>query len=144
MTTTNIFLDSDVVVSSVLSKTGSAFFVLTSSKLSLFVSNYSKNELRKVAKRTNLDFKAITDMLSKNKKIFVLKKPLKTLKKEYRKFVRDEDDAHIVAGAVAVKAEFLLTYNLRDFRIDKIKSDFGILVLTPGNFLQYLRSVDKF
>ena len=54
---------------------------------------------------------------------------------------RDPNDAHIIAGAVKAKAQFLLTYNLKDYKIDKIKKDFGIIVTTPAKFLQYLRSL---
>ena len=144
MTPINIFLDSDVVISSVLSKNGSAHFILASSMFECFVSNYSTKELRKVAERTDLDFKSIKAILDKNTKTSVLRGSLKSFKKEYGQFVRDEDDAHIVAGAHKSKSKFLLTYNAKHYDIDKIKAELGITVIKPGNFLQYLRSQNKY
>lgn len=73
-------------------------------------------------------------------KLINIKKELKTIKQQYREYVTDINDAHIVAGAHVAKVGFLITYNLKHFRIEKIKNDFAILVMTPALFLQYLRS----
>ena len=69
-----------------------------------------------------------------------LKMTSQQINKEFCDYVDDVDDAHIVAGAHQTKARFLVSYNLKDYRIDHIKKDFGIIVLTPGLLLQYLRS----
>lgn len=47
-----------------------------------------------------------------------------------------------MAGAVEIKAKFLLTYNIRHFQRQKISEDFGIVVFTPAQYLQYLRSLE--
>lgn len=144
MTSVKLFLDSDVVISSIISRTGAAYSILISPKYTSFISNYSKSELIKVAKKTNLNIQTLSKIIDKNTKIHNINKPLKLLREEYNKYIKDENDAHIVAGAAEVKVDFLLTYNLKDFQIDRIRSDFNILVLSPGKFLQYLRSLDKF
>lgn len=33
---------------------------------------------------------------------------------------------------------------IKNSKVDKIKNELGVLVIKPGNFLQYLRSRDKF
>lgn len=69
-----------------------------------------------------------------------LNENLSTIEIEYAKYVNDPTDAHIVAGAVNSKSRFLTTYNLKDFKIELIKREFDIIVLSPGTLLQYLRS----
>lgn len=53
-------------------------------------------------------------------------------------FVVDPDDAAILAGAIACKADYLVTNNVADFRRDKILPLFGVQVLTLGDFLSTL------
>lgn len=98
----------------------------------------SSLEIQTVGKRLNLP----GDPLLEHLKGFFLEIPL-TSKKTilYRDFVLDTNDAHIVAGAVEGNASFLLTYNLKDFHKDKIGSELGIVCLSPGDFLQYLRAI---
>lgn len=65
---------------------------------------------------------------------------LKAVKEKFAKYVVDKNDTHIVAGVVRARAKFLISYNLRHYRADVIKGDFGIIIMSPGKFLQYLRS----
>lgn len=67
---------------------------------------------------------------------------LEKIHKDFKDYTWDPDDAHIVAGAAEAKTKFLLTYNIRHFNIQKIKEDFDITVLTPAQYLQYLRSLE--
>ena len=53
----------------------------------------------------------------------------------------DENDAHIVAGAKEAKAKFLVSYNKKDFKVEKSKQDFAVLLITPAHLLQYLKSI---
>lgn len=82
-----------------------------------FISDLSKIEIEEVVKRLTLNLKDLKNLVHQSLKL---------------------DDAHIIAGTK--KAKFLITYNLRHFKIDKIKADLGIIILTPADFLQYLRS----
>jgi putative PIN family toxin of toxin-antitoxin system len=55
----------------------------------------------------------------------------------WRPFLRDPDDDMVVECAVASGSEFIVTHNIKDFqRADSLK----IKVITPGDFLQFLRS----
>ena len=67
---------------------------------------------------------------------------IKMIKKSFKNYVFDEDDTHVVAGAKGTKAKVILSYNLKHFNRLIISEDFGITVLTPSQYLQYLRSLD--
>ena len=124
-----VFVDSDVVISSLISDTGaSAQLLKTNNDIVKVISNLSIKELKIVMTRLKID------------------KPLPKLKiiiidnfKKYSVYSTDPNDAHIVAGAHQVKVKFLITYNLKHYKIEKIKRNLNIIVMTPGIFLQYLR-----
>lgn len=124
-----VFVDSDVVISSLISNTGaSAQLLKTNNNIAKIISNLSKKELKIVMTRLKID------------------KPLPKLKiviidnfEKYSAYSTDPNDAHIVAGAHQAKVNFLITYNLKHYRVERIKQDLNIIVMTPGIFLQYLR-----
>ncbi len=134
------FVDSDVVISSLISPSGAAYFLLHQSNLKLFISDISYKEMCVVIDRLKLDQSAFDKLIKKDLKLVKLTISLPQIKKKYFEFVSDPNDAHIVAGAEATKGKFLISYNLKHFKIDKIKSDLGIILTTPARFLQYLRS----
>ena len=136
-----IFVDSDVIISSFLSQLGAAHLLLSTTSLQLFISSFSKKELETVIQRLGIRSAMLTVLIEKNLEIATLTESLSEIKGSFKKYVLDENDAHILAGAKAAKADFLITYNVKDFKIEKIKKELGILTLTPGNFLQYLRSI---
>jgi len=81
----------------------------------------------------------------------LLKNRLKTIKVKLDKekildkfgdYTNDIKDAHIVAGTKTAKAKFLVTFNIKDYKIEKIQQELGIRVITPGGLMQYLRSID--
>lgn len=133
-----VFLDSNVVFSSLLSTKGASFQILKNNKIIKIISRTIKNEVLEVAKRHNIDLS--------NKKIFAGLKIISLhLKKDkvnklYSSYVSDLEDSHVVAGAHKSKSKFLLTHNIKHYQIAKIQNDLGIIVIKPGLFLQYLRS----
>ena len=136
-----VFIDSDVVISSLLSEKGAAYFLLNEAKSKFFISNISKTELEKVVGRLYIEQIQLKKLIKKALKIIKLKKEISVIKKNYKIYTTDVNDSHIVAGAISSKANYLLTYNSRHFNRQKIKDDFGIIVLTPAQYLQYLRSM---
>lgn len=131
-----VFIDSDVIISSLISDKGAAYFIIHETNLQLFISNKSQEELEKVCGRLGLD---------KNKLKEVIKKKFSTVQLtgvqlDFKSYVLDSFDEHIIAGAKEAKARYLLSYNIRHFQIDKIFRDLNIVVTTPAKFLQYLRS----
>lgn len=136
-----VFVDSDVIISSLLSTKGAAYFLLNKQKDKFTISNFSKKEIRKVADRLEIGQDKL-ESLTKRLKTIKLTQDLTKIKRDFKDYTSDVNDAHIVAGAVRAKAKFLLTYNIRHFNRQKISGNFGIIVLTPAQYLQYLRSTD--
>lgn len=133
------FIDTDVVISSMLSQKGAAYFLLHRSKAKLVVSSLSLLEVEGVSKRLNIDDVNLKKA-KRNLQIVKIDEELKAIKGKYKEFVMDINDAHVVAGAHLSKSDYLISYNLRHFKIDRIKNKLGIIILTPALFLQFLRS----
>jgi len=141
-----IFVDSDVVISSLISSSGAAYLLMNLKKknLKFFISNISQKELQIVSRRLKIESKNLEKLIENRLKVITLKENNKNLSQKFIDYVWDPNDAHIIAGAVRSKANFLLTYNGRHYQKEKIKKDFNILILTPAIFLQYLRSKKEF
>jgi len=137
-----VFVDSDVVISSLISSSGAAFLLLNQSKRDkLVVSNISVKEMRIVVLRMRLGINKLEELLEERLIIIKLKQKAVEFRKTYGNYVTDVNDAHIVAGAVIAKAKFLITYNVRHYKTEKIRSKLEIVILTPAKYLQYLRSL---
>jgi predicted nucleic acid-binding protein len=137
-----VFVDSDVIISSLLSSSGAAYFLLHNvDTVKLSISNLSLQEIRIVVERLSIDSKKLASLLEGNIEIVQLQYTKETVKTAYGSYVLDENDAHIVAGAKEAKAKFLVSYNTKDFKAEKIKQDFAVLLITPAHLLQYLRSI---
>ena len=134
-----VFVDTDVVISSLISKTGAAYFLLQKTQgVDFYLSDLSRVEIVE----TITKLKLILGDWSKNKDHFKYVKlvhNIKTIRGKYKTYTLDKDDAHVIAGAVAAQAQYLLTYNLKHYLIDKLR-ELNIIVFTPAQFLQYLRS----
>jgi predicted nucleic acid-binding protein len=137
-----VFVDSDVVLSSLLSFKGAANFLLNEVDLEFVISNISLLEIERGIIKLNLDKNQLTSLVKNRLKPIELKDSIMKIKKIFKSYVFDEDDAHIVAAAKRIKAKVILSYNLKHFNRQKIKDDLGIVVLTPAQYLQYLRSLD--
>lgn len=133
-----VFIDSDVIISSLISSTGAAFYLLNNTNLELVVSDRSIEELEKVVIRLSLNSRRFKKLL-KDRFMSVKLRPKEIDK--VRGYTLDPDDAHILAGAKLAKSRFLVTYNIRHFKVAKIFEDLKIAVFTPAKFLQYLRSL---
>ncbi len=133
-----VFLDSDVVISSLLSNKGAAYLLINKqNKIELWISDFSVKELKIVVERLGIARQKLEQLMAE--KLRIVK--IKSLGKKFEGFVSDVDDAHIVAGAVAAKAGFLITYNRKHYEENKIRGDLKIILRTPAEFLQYLRTV---
>lgn len=132
-----VFVDSDVIISSLLSASGAAHLLLSKNpNADYYISDFSLRELKVVAKRMEVPEIRLQKLMEN-----VLRSiKISTVHSKFREYTTDLLDAHIVAGAVKARARFIITYNdQRHFRADQIKQDFGIILMTPAQFLQYLR-----
>ena len=136
-----IFLDSDVVISSFISSSGASYYLLNNNlnALQFYISNFSITEIEVVTKGLNIQNKLKN--LESRINIINLDTGIDNVRNLFKEYVYDVDDTHIVMGAKESKSKFLLTYNMKDYNIDLIKKDFNIIVLKPGMFIQYLRSL---
>jgi len=132
-----VFLDSDVVVSAFISQTGASFEILNNSQIKKIISVTIKTEVNEVIKRLNI---STPKNAFEQIKIIGLKLDKTRLVEKYLKYVFDKEDSHVVAGADKAGVKFLLTHNLKHYQTEKIKQSLGILVMRPGNYLQYLRN----
>jgi predicted nucleic acid-binding protein len=130
------------MISSLISKSGAAHTLLHDNRqLELCVSNLSIAELEKVVNRLHLEVEDLHNLISKRLTTINIDQSLDLVKQQFAIYVHDIDDAHIVAGAKVAQVTFIVSYNIRDFKADKLNQDFQIVLLTPGLFLQYLRSL---
>ncbi len=137
-----VFVDTDVVISSIISSTGAAFHLLNQThNLKLFLSNISVIEAEKVAERLGLSNEKLKNLSKQRFSIIKLEENLEEIRNLFTGYVLDIDDAHIIAGAKKAESQFLISYNTKHFKADQIKTDFNIILSTPANFLQYLRSL---
>lgn len=132
-----VFLDSDVIISSLISDKGAAYFIIHETNLQFFVSNKSIEELEKVCDRLGLNKNKLTEVVKEKLNVVQLKE----VKESFKNYILDPDDIHIIAGAKKAKVKYLLSYNIKDFKIDKVMQELKIAVTTPARFLQYLRSL---
>ena len=136
-----VFVDSDVVISSLISSKGAAYHLIHEVDIKRFISNRSIEELGRVVEELGINVESLNKVIEEKFSKTEIKDSLSAIKKEYREYVNDENDAHVVAGAARAKSKFIITYNQRDFKQDKIKDDLSIILMTPAQFLQYLRSL---
>ncbi len=137
-----IFFDSDVVISSLISELGAAHYLLNRAEnLKLIISNYSEKELKIVCTRLDISQAKLNKLVKEKFEFIKIDKSIKEIQHQFKDYTIDPNDAHIVAGAEFSQAKFLITYNLKHFKVDKIKKDLKVNILTPANLLQYLRSL---
>lgn len=132
-----VFIDSDVIVSALLSSKGASFNILNNTNIVRIITTVIKEEVLEVASRLNLP--------APNQTVEKLQVMNITLDKarivqQYFPYVLDQEDSHVIAGAKKAKVRFLLTHNLKHYKTDKINKDFDILIMKPGTFLQFLRN----
>ena len=136
-----VFVDSDVIISSQISNLGAAYFLLNKTDLKLYMSNLSLIELMDVTKKLKIETSRLVSFVKKRFNQVNLEEDFKELKRQFNDYTNDPEDIHVVAGAALAGVDFLLTYNMKDYKIDKIKRDFNLICLRPAQLLQYLRSL---
>lgn len=138
---TSVFVDSDVIISSLISKTGAAYLLMRDTRLIRYVSDVSFLELKRVADALHIPERDLQKLVETQCQVVKIGERKSELKRT-TEYTRDTNDAHIVLGGKSAKAKFIVTYNMKHFRIEKIQEDLGIIVLPPAFLLQYLRSLN--
>ena len=133
----NVYLDTDVIISALLTPNGVSADLFKSPQITKYLSNTSKLEIIDVSQRKNINPTLTSKIISPCNSIFVSQKDIDDISD----YVNDPEDQPILAGAIKSGANFLATYNIRDFKVNRIHQDFGIIILIPGHILQHLRSL---
>lgn len=133
-----IVIDTNVFVSALLSKRGSAFKLLELTGKNLFIFCLSvplvieyEDAANRILPKTNLTEKDLSDildylcMVGEKRKIHYL----------WRPYLSDPRDDMILELAVAAECEAIVTYNKKDFLGVEA---FGINLLTPADLLRHL------
>lgn len=137
MSITKVFFDSDALIAGSASRRGASFVLLQLSELGLiqgFVSKKVTEECYKNIQNKLPDalpnFEAIV-----NHAVEIAGNPSQ---KELKKYIHmaDKKDVPILVAAIQVKADFLVTFNTRDFFPD---SKTGLNVVKPGDLLKKIR-----
>ncbi|HEX8369296.1 MAG TPA: putative toxin-antitoxin system toxin component, PIN family [Pyrinomonadaceae bacterium] len=133
-----IILDTNILIAAFRSKRGAANLLLDKlddSRWQVNVSTPLLLEYEDVLKRSEMNaFFSATNVdifldglctIAENHDIFFLRRLL----------AKDPNDAFILELAVRVNADFIITYNAKDF---SAAADFGIKLATPKEFLQFV------
>ena len=139
---TRVVLDTNVLVAAARSRRRASFRVLTllgpDAPFQLAVSVPLVLEYEMALKRSSplsdQDAEVIVDYICKvadRRRIHFL----------WRPFLKDPADEMVLEVAVESEAEFIVTHNVRDF--EGVEERFGIRVLNPGAFLNWLEAKDK-
>ena len=138
-----IILDTNILVAAFRSKRGAANFLLDrldDSRWQVNVSTALLLEYEDVLKRSEMeDFISESDVdifldglctIAENHEIFYL----------WRLLAKDPNDAFILELAVRINADFIITYNAKDF---PAAADFDIKLVTPKEFLEFTGDLRK-
>lgn len=122
-----VFLDSCVILSTLPRE---IFLEIARQKIfELWYSSSVESETKHVANRKELTADIEAAFIS-----FKLHAQRVDGGKDNAIWLPDENDRHVLLGAIAAKADILLTENLRDFPIAALKP-FGIEALSPDQFI---------
>jgi len=132
-----VFFNSDALIAGSASTHGAAFLLLQLSELGLiqgFTSHTVIEECRK-----NLQ-KKLPDALPKFEKIIshtlkVVDNPARRQTAKYHKMAH-EKDLPILGAALKTNAQFLVTFNTKDFYVEP---ELGLIILEPGELLKRIR-----
>lgn len=132
-----VFYDADALFSAFYSKTGAASEILKYKSVEFHT---SRKCIREAEEALNIKYQKCFD--KKFLDNFVVQENLGHEEdKSKKKYVLDEFDIHVIGSAVTIKTQFLITYNLKHYKIQKIEDELKIIITDPGNFLFYIRNI---
>lgn len=137
-----IVIDTNVVVAALKSRTGASYKLVSkipSAQFQAALSNSLYSEYRDVIFRPVIrPVGATDDNLTDFLDQILDHADTRNINYLWRPFLRDPKDDMLLEIAVASQAEYIVTYNIRDF--DRIEL-FGIEAIRPGEFLKILETL---
>ena len=136
-----VVMDTSVLVAAMRSRNGASFqllSMLSSPRFQTALTVALYTEWQAVLTRPeNLPPGATTDMALAFLRYLASISHLQDVHFLWRPFLRDPDDDMVLECAVAAGCRYIVTHNIRDFRRSE---DLKVRAITPGDFLQTLRS----
>ena len=137
-----VFLDTNVLFSALYSTTGPAAYILNNfiaGKLSVVISQQVLEEaVRNMKAKLPQTLPAFQRFLLDNPPVIV-KNPSTEEVKEWSKLI-NFDDAGILASAMAVQPDYLVTGDKHFFENSKIIERSGLRIVTPAQFIKEFKS----
>jgi putative PIN family toxin of toxin-antitoxin system len=144
MTRSKVFLDTSTLIAALLSSKGGSFYILTQLKNFHFqINRYVLDETLEVLDDKFSDRKELKSnlfLLLGLSKTEILSNPSEHSVKDVSKYI-NEEDAPILASAIE-KSNYLITLD-KDFldkEVKKFAEQENIIIFTPREFINFLRS----
>lgn len=135
-----IFIDSSVIIAALLSSDGGSakiFKLCEGGIAESWISNTVMGEVARNIKRKFPELKPCFYQLLKTTGIKISKNPSKNMMKEAESWIKDKNDAPILAAAKLAKVDVVLTLDIRHFIKDTdVARKSGMQIMTPGEFLR--------
>lgn len=134
-----VFFDSSVIIAALFSHTGASATIISFCEPKLiggYISDGVVSEVNEVLRRKFPEALNLFKEFMKISKLKVVVVKPKSKISLAKKWIKDPDDAKILAAAKQIEVDYLLTLDIRHFIRDEgvsIKS--GLNILTPGDFL---------
>lgn len=134
-----IFLDASVILAALGSKTGGSFGVLKLCRAGVIrglITETILAEAKAHEDRVKRDSAKNIEELITREKIAVLPSPKESTITKFTGLI-DDEDRHVIAGAIEAGADFLLTLDTKHFFKKRLREKIKPRqILTPGDFLR--------
>jgi len=136
-----VFLDTSALIAGIISGTGAAREVLRlceAGAVELLLSRQVLTEAdRNISEKLPNLLSDYHHLIRQMDPILVEDPSCKEVQKATR--IIHQNDAPILAAAIRVKTDFLVTWNTRHFQIESVREAVPFPILTPGEFLKEFR-----
>ncbi len=137
-----VVFDTNVLVSALRSNRGASFALVTmipSAKFELAISQPLYSEYREVLSRPEVRPPGVSEVdIEEFIDRILLFAETRDIHFSWRPFLRDADDEMILEVAVSFQAEYIVTYNVKDFAGTEL---FGIVCIEPADFLELVKGL---
>jgi len=135
-----VVFDTNVLVAAIRSRKGASYqflSMLPANEFEIAISNALYFEYLDVLLRSNIRPAAMTELEMIDAIEEITESAIyQDVFFRWRPWLNDENDDMVLELAVASQCDFIVTFNLKDFRNIDV---FGIEAITPSDFLEFLR-----
>ncbi len=134
-----VVLDTNVLVAAIRSRKGASYQLLSllpANKFEIAISNALYFEYLEVLLRSDIRPAAMTELEMIDAIEEITKSAIyQDVFFRWRPWLNDKNDDMVLELAIASQCDFIVTFNLKDFRNIDV---FGIEAITPSDFLEFL------